>query len=207
MIKVDLFSQKGEKLETVTLKVAQKYLELNKDLISQLLYIEQNNNSRKSGNAKTKGEVSGGGRKPWKQKGTGRARAGSTRSPLFRGGGVTFGPKSSGRYLEMPKTMKQLAVGQLLVAKAKNNEIVAVETLESGDKKTKTAAALIDKILPGKQSVVAFKQEERPHMIAWRNIALVSCNSLLDIKLNDLRSSKVIMFSKAGLEDVFDRYK
>lgn len=206
MIKVDLFSQKGEKQEPISLKVAEKYLNVNAKLISQLLYIEQNNTTRKSGHAKTKGEVSGGGRKPWKQKGTGRARAGSTRSPIFRGGGVTFGPRSTGRYLEVPKAMKQLAVGQLLVAKAKNNEVIAMESLASQDGKTKTAATLIDKALPGKQAIVAFNQGERPQMIAWRNIALVDCSPLSDIKLNDLRSSKVIIFSKEGLGQVFNKY-
>lgn len=207
MIKIDLFSQKGEKQEPISLKITEKYLKLNKELISQLLYIEQNNTARKSGHAKTKGEVSGGGRKPWKQKGTGRARAGSTRSPLFKGGGVTFGPRAISRYLEMPRAMKHLAIGQLLVEKAKKNEVMAVESFLSQDGKTKTAAALIDKILPGKQLFVAFRQDERAKMITWRNIALVNCNPISDIKLNDLRSSKVILFSKTGLEEVFNKYK
>lgn len=206
-MKIDFYSQDGTKKESIDLKLDSKYLELNQDLVSQAVYIEQNNLSRKSGHTKTKGEVSGGGRKPWKQKGTGRARAGSTRSPLFRGGGVTFGPRAVKRVLSMPKEMKRLAFGQALANKVKNSEVLAIDTFECKDKKTKYAANFLEKTTTGKQVVIAFKKEEKEMAISWRNIALAKCTGTTDIKFHDLMSSRLILLSQSGVEEIITRLK
>lgn len=207
MIKINLYSITGEKKEAISLPVNEKFLKLNNELISQAVYVEQNNVSRKSGHAKTKGEVSGGGRKPWKQKGTGRARAGSTRSPIFRGGGATFGPRAVGRYLQLPKSMKQLAVGQIVVNKAQRDQIVAIDSLESKEGKTKNTALFAEKVIPGKESIVLFQDKEKGQAIAWRNLAFSTCATLSDLKLRDLLSSKIVVLSQEGVKELFAKLK
>lgn len=207
MIKIDFFSQSGEKQEQLSFNVAERYLKTNTKLISQVLYIEENNTSRKSGFAKTKGEVRGGGRKPWKQKGTGRARAGSNRSPLFRGGGVTFGPRAVSRILSLPKTMKQLAFGQAIVEKAKNGGVIAIESLESKNQKTKTAAETLNKLVPGREAVIVFAAKEREKFLPWRNIALAECTNLSDLNVRDMMNKKTIILSKEGAGEIFAKLK
>lgn len=206
MIKIDLFTQSGEKKQ-ISFDVAERFQKLNDKLVAQALYIEQNNDCRKSGHSKTKGEVSGGGRKPWKQKGTGRARAGSLRSPIFRGGGVTFGPRSTGKSLKLPKTMKNLVFGQLIVSKAKHGGVAVVDSFACKDAKTKNAASFAQKAFPGKQVIASFAKEEIQASIAWRNLPLFTCNSITDIKLNDLRSSKLLVLSENGAKELFNKYQ
>ena len=120
----EILSTKGEKLGEITLNEGVFEVEPNLHVMHLALRRQLNNARQGSASAKTRAEVSGGGRKPWKQKGTGRARAGSTRSPLFAGGGVSFGPKPRDYSFSMPQKARKLALKSALSAKLSRTIIV-----------------------------------------------------------------------------------
>lgn len=204
-MKINTFTQSGEKTDPVEIKVADKFLKINQKLVAQVLYVEQNNLMRKNGFAKTKGEVSGGGKKPWKQKGTGRARAGSSRSPIFRGGGVTFGPRAIAKRLTINKKMKDLAFGQLFLAKLRSDEIVAIDNYPTENVKTRDCQKIAEKILPGKELIVIFNQEDLDACVSWRNIPTVSCQAISNLTLAQLKSNKNLVFSIKGIDQMKKR--
>ena len=136
----------------------------------------QLNNARQgSASAKTRAEVSGGGRKPWKQKGTGRARAGSTRSPLFAGGGVSFGPKPRDYSFSMPQKARRLALKSALTYKAKDKELVVVEKFDIKSMKTKDIKSMIETMkLEGKVLFIASTETDAENLyMASRNLGYV----------------------------------
>ncbi|HVE80626.1 MAG TPA: 50S ribosomal protein L4 [Candidatus Dormibacteraeota bacterium] len=148
MSKVTAYSKTGAKKEAqVTLAKEVFGLELNHDLL-KLAYNTYLANGR-SAQAKvlTRGEVRGGGRKPWRQKGTGRARAGSIRIPHWKGGGVTFGPTGEENHkVQLPQKVRRLAIRQALSAQAADKKVIILESFDGGNGKVKTALALLQKI-------------------------------------------------------------
>lgn len=195
-ISIPFYSNSGESREAISLNVAEKFSILNTKLVSQALYIEQNRVQIKAGLAKTKGEISGGGRKPHKQKGTGRARAGSNRSPLWRGGGVTFGPTGINKVLVLPKKMKDLAFLQLIVAKMAGKELAVIENVKIESAKTKDANIIASKVGEGKKIEMYVSKEEINDCLPWRNLAQVSCNTQDKISFTVLSSSKKLVISE-----------
>ena len=136
MIKIPFINSKEE----IKINPAKRFVKINSDLVSQVLYCLNYKKKAQPGLAKGRSDVRGGGRKPWKQKGTGRARAGTIRSPLFVGGGVTFGPTKDKANKKISKKMKSLAIGQLFVKKAQSKEVMCLDNLTIKDNKTKLAA-------------------------------------------------------------------
>lgn len=206
-IKIPYFTNLGEKGESIELEVGEKNLKSNPELISQAIHVENSRQMTKAGLAKTKGLVAGGGKKPWKQKGTGRARAGSNRSPLWRGGGITFGPTGENQVLVIPKKMKDKAFNILLVQKAKENNIVVIENFEIKDQKTKSANSILVKAGLQKKVLMAIDESDRANIMPWRNIADVEIKDRSDISLNDLNSLKTIIFTLKSFEIVKQRVK
>ena len=124
-MKIKVFNQNKEEKGEIELPKEIFEIEVNSDLIYQVVLAQRGNRRQGTAQAKMRGEVRGGGRKPWRQKGTGRARHGSTRSPLWRGGGVTFGPRADKNYKKrIPKKMGRKALFMVLSAKAKENLIL-----------------------------------------------------------------------------------
>jgi len=115
---------------------------VNLRLISQALAMYRNNQRLTIGSTKTRGEVSGGGAKPWKQKHTGRARAGSNRSPLWRHGGITFGPKPRNVHYRLPQTIRRKALIESMKGKLRDKEVVVLDELKASEPKTKPFAGL-----------------------------------------------------------------
>lgn len=142
-----LFNQKGEEVGKVALPDKIFNIEINPDLVLQSL-LSQNANSRKIiAHAKGRGEVRGGGRKPWRQKGTGRARHGSIRSPIWAGGGVTHGPIKEKNYsIKINKKAKQKALFMALSSKVRDNQLLVLENMLLDQPKTKKAKEILDRI-------------------------------------------------------------
>lgn len=199
MIKIPVFTSTGEKSEDISLKVADKLLELNSSLIAQALRVEANHIFTKNGKVKTRAEVSGGGKKPWKQKGTGRARAGSNRSPLWRGGGVTFGPTGLNKKLSIPAKMRSLAFVQLLVRKFNNNQFAVIEEIKLSSGKTKDAQVILNKI-SSNERVILITDKPGEDFKAWNNLALAECKSLDGLLMHDMIGSKKLIVSKKAFE-------
>ena len=131
-MKIDIYNQKGEVTGSTTLPKEIFGVEFNADLVHQIAVSLSANKRQVSAHTKNRAEVRGGGKKPWRQKGTGRARVGSIRSPLWKGGGVTFGPRTDRKFeVEIPKKMRRKALFMVLSQKAKNNTLVVLDKFGS----------------------------------------------------------------------------
>jgi large subunit ribosomal protein L4 len=139
-MKVPIYNQQAGKVGEVDLPVALFEVKPSEHLIAEAVRVQLSNARPGHANTKTRGEVRGGGKKPWKQKGTGRARAGSNRSPIWRHGGVTFGPKSNRNWnLKMNRTAKTKALLMALSDKVSNQKLFVVDKVEFPEAKTKLA--------------------------------------------------------------------
>jgi len=204
-MKLPLFNNQGEKIADVTFEVSKNASEVNKALVSQALRVEANHIFSKNGKAKTRAEVSGGGKKPFKQKGTGRARAGSNRSPIWKGGGVTFGPSGISRVLRIPRKMRALAMLQLLVSKTKEIAVVDDFSLKTG--KTKDASAAIEKIAPSRRAIIIYSTGEKERIKPYSNLVNLEFLSTNNLLLSDLVKSRKFLFSKKAFEEISARLK
>lgn len=139
---------------------------VNEALLHQAVMILEGNQRQGTRSTKTRGLVRGGGRKPWRQKGTGRARQGSIRSPLWRKGGVVFGPLPKDYRRHLPKRMRKLAVVSALSAKARDGEIVVLETLDLAVPKTKTMRSMLESLGAPKALLLTAEQDT----VVWKSI-------------------------------------
>lgn len=150
---------------------------------------------------KTKAEVSGGGRKPWKQKHTGRARAGSIRSPLWRKGGVVFGPKPRDFSLDIPEHKKIRALAQSLAAKSNDSQIFAFENFDIELAKTKFFYSLLKKLnLVGKKLVLINDKQDDKLMLATRNIPGINVVRAMDVNAYDVLNNNAVFVTLEALK-------
>lgn len=158
----DVLDQTGKKIDTVTLHTKIFNAVVNPSLVAQAIRVRLHNARTGTAHTKTRDEVSGGGRKPWRQKGTGRARHGSIRSPLWKGGGIAHGPRAGKTALSMPATMRRAALFSALTDKLQQNGVVVVDALNVKDYKTKKFAEIL-KALPVDRSalIVVDKKDEK----------------------------------------------
>ena len=176
-MEVDVFNMDGQKTRTVELSAQVFEAPINIDLMHQA-YTRQMANARLGTHStKTRGEVSGGGRKPWRQKGTGRARQGSTRAPHFVGGGRVHTPKPRSYTLDMPRKMRQAALRSALSVKASEQNIVVLEELTLAEPKTRLMAQALDKLV-GKASALVLIPEKNPDY----ELVIRSTNNLPEAK-------------------------
>jgi large subunit ribosomal protein L4 len=160
-MEVDVLNMDGEKIRTVELPAQIFEAPINIDLMHQAYTRQMANASLGTHSTKTRGEVSGGGKKPWKQKGTGRARQGSTRSPQWVGGGKVHTPKPRDYTTPMPRKMRQAALRSALSVKASENAIVVIDELALTEAKTKLMAQVMAKLV-GSDSAVILIPEKNP---------------------------------------------
>ena len=176
--------------------------------VMHLALKRQLNNARQgSANSKTRAEVSGGGRKPWKQKGTGRARAGSIRSPLFAGGGVSFGPKPRDYATNLPQKARKLALKSALSAKLEAVTVVK-DFSELTEPKTKVMAKILSDIkVSGKILIIAdIKAEENKNLeLAARNIASVKLLLPSNLNVKDLVEADSIVATENAINEITER--
>ncbi|MFQ6009489.1 MAG: 50S ribosomal protein L4, partial [Candidatus Zixiibacteriota bacterium] len=160
---------------------------------------------QRQGNAstKTRKEVRGGGRKPWRQKGTGRARAGTIRSPLWRGGGTVFGPKPRDYGSSLPKRMKRLAIQSLFSAKARADRIKVVERIELSEIKTKAMVDVLSKLDLGNSKCLLLDEGKSDKVVlSCRNLPKVKYTRSVLTNGYDILNADWIVLTKAGLEKV-----
>lgn len=152
---------------------------------------------------KTRGLVSGGGRKPWKQKGTGRARFGSTRNPIWRGGGIAFGPTGEENYTkQMNVKAKRLAIRQALTMAATENRIKVIETFECKDGKVSSTVALLKKIDANGKVLLAVSQKDELVERATNNLQNVKAVHGNYLNVYDIMNADTIVISKKSLESI-----
>ena len=154
----------------------------------------------------TRTEVSGGGRKPWRQKGTGRARQGSTRSPQWTHGGIALGPKPRSYATKLNKKVKQIALFSALSSKVANNEMIVVDSIAATEFKTKTMAAMLSAIGAGKKSLVVLDGPNAMVVKSLSNIAGVKVAYTNTLNTYDILNCNTIVFAQAAVEKLEEVY-
>ena len=203
----EILSTNGEKLGEITLAKEVFGVEPNIHVMHLALRRQLNNARQGTACAKTRAEVAGGGKKPWKQKGTGRARAGSLRSPLFRGGGVIFGPKPRSYEISMPQKARQLALKSALSARAKQL-VVVKDFSQISQPKTKLMAGIIKSLnLSGKILVIADTMAEENKYLGLAAGNIPSIKLLLPSNLNvkDLLEADFVVMTEKAVKEITER--
>ena len=186
MPKVDVYNMQGKKVSDVELNEAVFGIEPNENIVHSVLVNYLANQRQGTQSTKTRAEVRGGGRKPWRQKGTGRARQGSIRAPQWIKGGIALGPKPRSYSYRINKKEKQLAIKSLLSAKVLDNELTVVDKLEVKEPKTKVMVkALTDLKVEGKTLIILAEKNENV-LLSSRNIKGVKTIELNTINVCDL---------------------
>lgn len=178
----------------------------NHELLKEVYLAELANARTNLAKTKKRGEVRGGGSKPWRQKGTGRARFGSSRNPIWEGGGVAFGPTGYENYSrKVNAKAKKLALRQALSSANREGNVVVIESINFSDSKTKSAAALIAKLpVKGKTLIVAAK-DQLELMLPLRNLKNVNYLASDQLSAAAVLNASTIIFTNAGLEQLTDR--
>ena len=181
---------------------------LNSDLVHQVVLSQISNRRRKIAKTKDRSEVRGGGRKPWRQKGTGRARHGSIRSPIWKGGGVTFGPTTEKVFKKIiPKKMRKKALFMVLSVKAKENFIFILDKLEIKNSKTKSMIEILNKLFLKKGSgLVVLPKIDKNLILASRNISKVNAIQAKDLNALDLLNYKYLVMPKEAIEVIKETF-
>jgi large subunit ribosomal protein L4 len=207
MPKVSVYNIEGKKVSDLDLKEEIFGIEPNEAVIHSVLVNYQANQRQGTQSTKTRSEVSGGGRKPWKQKGTGRARAGSTRSPLFAGGGVIFGPKPRSFEINMPQKARKLALKSAL--SAREEQLVIVKDFSAiTEPKTKLMAGIIKSLnLSGKILVIAdtLAEENKNLSLAAGNIPSVKLLLPSNLNVKDLLEADFVVMTEKAVNDITER--
>ena len=203
----EILSTTGESLGAISLNESFFGVEPNLHVMHLALRRQLNNARQGSACTKTRAEVRGGGRKPWKQKGTGRARAGSLRSPLFAGGGVSFGPKPRDYSFSMPQKARQLALKSAL--SARNEQLVVVKDFSGiAEPKTKLKMSVLDSLkVAGKILVIAdYRAEENKNLsLASRNIPSVKLLLPTNLNVKDLLEADSVVITEAAVNEITEK--
>ncbi|MDD4332737.1 MAG: 50S ribosomal protein L4 [Patescibacteria group bacterium] len=217
MMKINVYNQNGEQAGTVEVSEKIFGVKVNSVLMHQAVVAQMANERQVLAHTKGRGDVRGGGKKPWKQKGTGRARAGSSRSPIWIGGGVTFGPTKERNFSKkLNKKMRQKAIKMALSEKLSNNNLVIVDKLDIKDFKTKVFNQIIknieNKIFNYKKDIkrnVLIINNEKDEKVKYsgRNLAGVKMLNLENINIVDLLKYKNYILTKETIAKLEERYK
>lgn len=215
-VKTEVYNQEAQKIEEISLSDKVFNIEANEDLIHQTFVVQDGNRRQVLAHAKIRSEVRGGGRKPWRQKGTGRARAGTIRSPLWRGGGMTFGPSKDRNFKrKINKKMKKQAIWMVLSDKLREKKLIVLDKLEIKEPKTKLMEQIflnlekkVFKIKDKKRSVllIAPKSEENV-LLSGRNLPGVKIINVNNINIIDLLRYREVIFIKEAIVKLEKIYK
>lgn len=201
-MQVPLFNQAGQEISQIELRDDIFGIEPNKAVMHQA-YLRQMANARQGNHqTKTRGMVRGGGKKPWKQKGTGRARQGSTRAPHWKGGGVVFGPHPRSYEQKMPKKMRHLALKSALAAKAQEKQIVVVDEIKLDDAKTAAMRRVLTSLNAQPTAPVLLPEANQALARAAHNLENVKTLRASYLNVRDLLGYEKLVMSKAALNAV-----
>jgi len=203
-MKIDLYNQNGEVAGSVTLPKEIFDVKFNADLVHQIAVSLSGNKRQISAHARIRSEVSGGGKKPWMQKGTGRSRHGSIRSPLWKGGGVTHGPRKDRIFeREVPKKMRRKALFMVLSQKARENQLVILDKIELEKGKTKEMASSLGKLPCSNQAtLIALSNYDKKIFLAARNIKKTHIDDARNLNVLELLNYKYLLLTKESIKTI-----
>lgn len=200
MANVSVYNIEGKEVGSIELNDAVFGVEVNEHLVHMAVVNQLANNRQGTQSAKTRSEVSGGGRKPWRQKGTGHARQGSTRSPQWTGGGVVFAPKPRDYSFKMNKKEKRIALLSALSSKVADNKIVVLDAFNLDEVKTKKFAEVMSNLKVDK-ALVVIEGENKNVVLSGRNIPTVKVSAANEINTYDVLKYETLVVTKAAVEN------
>ena len=205
MAKVAVYNMEGKEVDSIELNDSIFGVEINEHLVHMAVLQQLANNRQGTQSAKTRSEVSGGGRKPWRQKGTGHARQGSTRAPQWTGGGIVFAPKPRDYSFKMNKKEKKLALLSALTSKVADNKIVVLDEFKLDEIKTKKFAEVMNNSKVSK-ALVVLEGENKNVVLSGRNIPTVKVSATNEINTYDVLKYETLVVTKAAVEKLEEVY-
>ena len=205
MANVTVYNMEGNEVGTMELNDAVFGVEVNEHLVHLAVVRQLANNRQGTQKAKTRSEVSGGGRKPWRQKGTGHARQGSIRAPQWTGGGVVFAPVPRDYEVKMNKKERRAALKSALTSKVQDNKLVVVDSLALAEAKTKEMQKVLTNLKADKALVVTADDDQKV-VLSARNIADVQTATVNTINVYDVMKHNTVVVTKdavASIEEVY----
>ena len=206
MPKIQMLNMEGKSIQEVELKEDIFDVEVNEHAVYLVVKNILANRRQGTQSAKTRAEVRGGGRKPWRQKGTGRARQGSIRSPQWKGGGVVFAPKPRDYSYTTPKKVKRLALRSVLTSKVQENELILVDALKLEEAKTKAMAQALKALNAAKKSLILVGEGNESVARAAKNIAGVKVLNIQSINVYDLLKYDSLILDQEALNKIQELY-
>ena len=205
MANVSVFNMEGKEVGTMELNDAVFGVEVNEHLVHLAVVAQLANKRQGTQKAKTRSEVSGGGRKPWRQKGTGHARQGSTRSPQWTGGGVVFAPTPRDYTIRLNKKEKRAALKSALTSRVQNNQFVVVDELKFDEIKTKNFKAVMNNLKVSK-ALVVLNENDQNTVLSARNIPEVKTALVNTINVYDILKYNTVVATKAAVASIEEVY-
>ncbi|KEH96651.1 50S ribosomal protein L4 [Clostridium massiliodielmoense] len=202
---VDLYNREGQKVGDLQLADTVFAVEVNEDVLHQVVVAQLANKRQGNQSAKTRAEVSGGGKKPWRQKGTGRARQGSIRAPQWIHGGVVFAPKPRDYKMSIPKSMRRVAMKSALTSKVNEKELVVLESLELDAPKTKEMVKMIN-AFEGKKPLIVVPESNEVIYKSVRNIEGATVVPVNNINVYDILKHDKFIITKEAVSKIEEVY-
>ena len=205
MANVSVYNMEGKEVGTLELNDAVFGVEVNEHLVHRAVVSQLANNRQGTQKAKTRSEVSGGGKKPWRQKGSGHARQGSTRAPQWTGGGVVFAPTPRDYSFKMNRKEKRLALKSALTSRVQENKLLVLDELKLNEIKTKNMKAVLDNLKVSKALIVLNENDQNVVMSA-RNLDGVKTALINTINVFDILKYNTVVVTKAAVAEIEEVY-
>ena len=205
MAKVSVYNMEGNQVGDIELNDAVFGVEVNEHLVHMAVVSQLANNRQGTQSARTRSEVSGGGIKPWRQKGTGHARQGSTRSPQWTGGGVVFAPKPRDYSFRLNKKERRIALKSALTSRVQDNKFIVVDALKMDEVKTKTFANTLSNLKVNK-ALVILNENDSNVVLSARNIPTVKTALTNTINVYDIMKYDTVVIDKAAVATIEEVY-
>ena len=206
MPKVAIYNISGDKISEIELNDDVFGVEVNEYALHEVVKNQLANRRQGTQSAKTRAEVRGGGRKPWRQKGTGRARVGSIRSPIWVGGGVTFAPKPRDYSYKLPRKVRKLAMKSALTTKVNNDEIIVLDELNMRAPKTKEMVTILKNLNVDKKALIVTDGKNEEVYKSTRNIPGIKTASVNTLNVYDILKYDTLILTKDAVEKIEEVY-
>ena len=206
MPKVNVYNVLGEQVDEIDLKDSIFGVEINEHAMYEMVKNHLANKRQGTQSVKTRAEVRGGGRKPWRQKGTGRARQGSIRSPQWKGGGVVFAPKPRDYSYNVPKKIRRVAMKSALSSKVLENEIIVLDELNLVEPKTKELVKILESIKAGKKALIVMDEKNDNIIKSVNNIPNVKTTLVNTLNVYDILNYDYFVITKGAVSKVEEVY-
>lgn len=202
MANVDVYQQSGAKNGSTTINDAIFAIEPNNNVIADVVIMQQASLRQGTHAVKNRSAVRGGGRKPWRQKGTGRARQGSIRSPQWRGGGVVFGPTPRSYAYKVPRKVYRLALKSVLSQKVADKELIVIDELKFDKPSTKEFQTLLNKLKVQGRTLLVVEADNQNAILSAQNIARVKAITADNVNVLDIINNQQTIITKAALAKI-----